>query len=217
MEKTIRTWIVTGSLLLLIPTSTVWAASDTPESPEPAPQPQQKEETAAAKPEAFSLSDLQPAYWAPSPLPTSGRAMYYNPGVMDRVLAFRLRVGHVSQCEECIGYAAMLRAGDLDRRVWLKRPGHLAEGPFWVIDVADRQHIPRLLEREWVIDVDHKTAVRWQMTGPVPVTVLNEPSPEALLAATTLPLQWEADPVPAENFHWPLPLQTYHGAVAEVH
>ncbi len=186
--------------LLLSATALPVHADETATSPsEPSDRPAAPAETEAE----FAVEELEPAYWAASPLPISGLAMYYNPGVMERVLAFRRQAGHVTECPECIGYAAMLRAGDLDRRVWLKRPGHLEEGPFWVIDVAATKHIAYLLQRGWVVDVDYRTAQRWGMRGPIPVTVLERPSPEALLAAVSLPLYWSAVPAPAENFHAP--------------
>ncbi len=186
--------------LLLSATALPVHADETATSPsEPPDRPPVPAETEVE----FSVEDLEPAYWAASPLPISGLAMYYNPGVMERVLAFRREAGHVTECPGCIGYAAMLRAGDLDRRVWIKRPGHLEEGPFWVIDVAATKHVGYLLQRGWVVDVDYQTAQRWGMRGPIPVTVLDQPSPEALLAAVSLPLYWSAVPAPAENFHAP--------------
>jgi hypothetical protein len=125
---------------------------------------------------------IHPGYWESSPLPAQGLAMYYNPGLMEQVLDYRLRMGNVTECEECIGYVALLRAGDIDRRVWMQRPGEVVEGPFWVIDVAARHDIPSLLERDWVVDIDYETAMRWGMRGPVPVTVLSTPGQGAGMA-----------------------------------
>ncbi|HRJ40579.1 MAG: hypothetical protein KJZ86_02255 [Caldilineaceae bacterium] len=125
------------------------------------------------------VDSLRPSYWAASILPAQGLAMYYNPGVFQRVLDFRYAHNHISQCAECIGYVALLRAGDMDRRVWLKRQNRIAEGPFWVVDVAARRDIPGLLSRHWVVDIDHKTAMRWRMAGPIPITVYAAESPEA--------------------------------------
>lgn len=168
-----------------------------------------------AEPWRAVVENLSPGYWEASPLPAEGKVMYYNPGVMERVLAFRLEAGHVTECPECVGYAAMLRGKDLDRRIWIERTGHLAEGPFWVIDVAAPQHVPMLLERGWVGDVDYETAMRWRMAGPVSARVLAQPPPDAFLGAITLPLHWNATPVPAENFHWPPAVRVYYGAVGE--
>jgi len=128
------------------------------------------------------VNGLHPGYWDTSVLPVQGVAMYYNPGVFDQVLDFRFQNGHISECEDCIGYVALLRAGDIDRQVWLQRAGEMPEGPFWVVDVAAGKDIPRLLSKNWVVDVDHDTAMRWQMAGPVPITVYDTNSAEALAA-----------------------------------
>jgi hypothetical protein len=103
--------------------------------------------------------------------PRTGRAMYYNPGIMEQVLAFRLEAGHVAQCYECVGYVALLDAKELNRKVWIEwGPGDV-EGPFLVIDAAAKHHVASLLERNWVIDVDYQTAMRRGMNRPLPVTV----------------------------------------------
>jgi hypothetical protein len=182
---------------------------DDPADPEP-PQ------LASAEAPEFTVDDLEPGYYERTPLPVEGRVMYYNPGVMERVLEFRLRAKHVTECATCIGYAAMLRAGDLDRRVWLEREGHLAEGPFWVIDVAAPQHVGQLINRNWIVDVDYETAIRWRMNRPLPVKVYADPPPHAFMSAVSLPLHWQADPVPAENFRWPPASQPYHGEAADL-
>ncbi|MBK8050144.1 MAG: hypothetical protein IPK16_25395 [Anaerolineales bacterium] len=62
---------------------------------------------------------LSPTYWEQTPLPVSGVAMYYNPFVMDGVLRYRQNVGNIDSCPECVGYIALLRAGDINRRVWI--------------------------------------------------------------------------------------------------
>lgn len=141
-------------------------------------------EESLPKPEAWHsiVNSLRPGYWDTSVLPVQGVAMYYNPGVFDQVLDFRFQNGHISKCEDCIGYVALLRAGDIDRRVWLQRAGEMPEGPFWVVDVAAGKDIPRLLSENWVVDVDHDTAMRWRMAGPIPITVYNENSPEVQVA-----------------------------------
>jgi hypothetical protein len=115
------------------------------------------------------------SYDLPSPLPVTGLAMFYNPEVMQEVLSNRLAMGHVSVCGECIGHVALLRAGDLNRRVWLQWADGVVEGPFLVADVAAPHHIAQLLARNWVVDVDYLTAVRRGITSPMPVTVLAAP------------------------------------------
>ena len=46
-----------------------------------------------------------------------------------------------------------------------------------------------LLARNWVVDVDYDTAMRWGMRGPVPVTILGAPpaEPVAELAGAAAP------------------------------
>ncbi|MFN3980570.1 MAG: hypothetical protein ACK4SA_09325 [Caldilinea sp.] len=118
---------------------------------------------------------LTPAYSEPTPLPVTGLAMYYAPRVMDSVASYRERVNNIEECEECIGRVALLRAGDIGRHVWIQVGDGAVEGPFQVLDVAGRHHIPDLLRRNWVVDVDYETAMRWGMRGPIEVTVYAEP------------------------------------------
>ena len=101
--------------------------------------------------------------------------MYYNPGIMPEVLSYRLQLKQVEVCGDCVGYVALLRAGDLNRKVWLQWDDGTVEGPFLVIDVAARHHVPSLLARSWVVDVDYPTAMRRGMNQPIPVTVLAAP------------------------------------------
>lgn len=122
-----------------------------------------------------SATKLSPSYHERSSLPAFGKAMYYNPGVMETVLENRIEMGEVDFCIDCVGYAAMLRRGDLNNRIWIQLPDGTVEGPFLVIDVADLRHVPMLLKREWVVDVDYETAMRWRMSGPRLVTLWAEP------------------------------------------
>jgi hypothetical protein len=125
-------------------------------------------------------------YFAQSTLPQGGLAMYYNAGVMQEVLANRLRMGHVGVCNECIGYVALLHAGDLNRKVWLQWSDGVVEGPFLVADAAAPQHVDLLIARRWVVDVDFRTAQRRGLVGPTWVVVLADPS-----QAMAPPLQGE--------------------------
>ncbi len=182
MAKLIRTLVVTGMLLMPLTHPDVALGDGAPGD---ATQGQAPAQVAAALPEVVDpltlvWKDLTPDYFQASPLPAQGRAMYYNPNVFERVLDFRLSANHVTECEECIGYVALLRRGDLDRRVWLRREGKPAEGPFWVIDVAGKNHVGMLLERNWVVDVDYETAMRWRMNRPIPITVLETPTPDRI-------------------------------------
>lgn len=129
---------------------------------------------------------LAPAYAAQSPLPVRGQAMYYNPGVMQKVLAYRHQLRQIENCEDCIGYVALLRAGDINRKVWLQVSEDTVEGPFLVTDVAARHDIPRLLRIGWGIDVDWETAKRWNLRMPM-VTIHDAPPVNMIVNSTA---QW---------------------------
>lgn len=122
-----------------------------------------------------SLDQLSPAYGEQSILPKSGKVMFYNPGIMEIVIENRIKANDISSCPDCIGYAALLRKGDLDRKIWIEFADGLVEGPFHVVDVAAPQHVLMLLGKEWVADVDYETAMRWRMAGPRWGTVYSYP------------------------------------------
>ena len=221
MAKLIRTLVVTSMLLMPMVVHPDVVRGDGGDGDTAEDQP--STQAVAALPETVDpltlvWKDLNPDYNQSTPLPVQGRAMYYSPNVFERVLDFRLSANHVTECAECIGYVAMLRRGDLDRRVWLRREGKPAEGPFWVIDVAAKHHVGSLLERTWVVDVDYATAMRWRMNRPLPVTVLETPTPDEFESSMSLPLNWNAAPVPAENFNWPsASMDPYHGEATVLH
>ncbi len=164
-------------------------------------------ENAKPDPETWRpiVDNLRPGYWETSNLPVQGVAMYYNPGVFQKVLGFRYKNQHISTCDECIGYVALLRAGDLDRRVWLQRQDRIAEGPFWVVDVASRRDIPGLLERNWVVDIDYQTAMRWRMAGPIPITVYDADSP---IAREFAQAYFSSEMIPHDERHF-IPPEAY--------
>lgn len=107
----------------------------------------------------------------------TGTATYYHPGVMDEVYRNRLVWGHVAPCPECVGMVALLDREWIGQTVWLQRPGAPVEGPFLVVDCAAAGHREALLRRGWAVDVDWQTAQRWQMRGPVAVSVLSVSGP----------------------------------------
>ncbi len=131
--------------------------------------------------------EINPPYEAQSPLvagitqvpktPYFGRAMYYGKGLMNQVLENRRAQFPESMVKDCengtdpkyIGCVALLRAGDMGREIWMQRPGQEPEGPFLVIDVASKKDISCLLSREWIVDIDWRTAERWGMTGVGPL------------------------------------------------
>ncbi|MGC8782127.1 MAG: hypothetical protein ACP5UQ_14795, partial [Anaerolineae bacterium] len=123
---------------------------------------------------------LEPGYWERTPLPQTGLATFYAPGMMEHVLAVRASHGQVLHCDECVGTVALLRAGDIGRKVWLQPPGGEMVGPFLVIDCAQREDVAALVERNWVVDVSYELGRLWDMDRPLDgVTVLADPADEA--------------------------------------
>jgi hypothetical protein len=118
---------------------------------------------------------------------------------MQEVLANRINMGHVAVCQECVGYVALLRAGDLNRKVWLQWADGKIEGPYLVADAAAPHHIEQLLARNWVVDVDFRTAERRGIFSPTWVAVLADPAQAVPVPAWALPL-----PAPT-----PTPLPTF--------
>jgi hypothetical protein len=95
-----------------------------------------------------------------------GLATYYADGVMERVARYR-----DLSCTDCVGLAAMLEPEWIGQRIWITRPGERPEGPFLVVDCANREHLARQRRRGLVVEVDRPTSRRWHMAGPIPVRV----------------------------------------------
>ena len=110
---------------------------------------------------------LTPSYKGTSPLPAKGKAMYYGSGVMENVYQNRINWGQIDICNECIGYVALLRKGDINKRVYIKLPfGNTYEGPYQVIDVAGRNDVGDLFARGWVVDVGYNVWQAWAKKYP---------------------------------------------------
>ncbi|MGL4650162.1 MAG: hypothetical protein ACRC1H_12185, partial [Caldilineaceae bacterium] len=123
-----------------------------------------------------SWQTIRPGYKERSILPVRGFSTYYNPGVMEEVLTYRLTVGDVQPCPECIGHVALIREGDVGRKIWLQLESGAYEGPFLVIDCAHTWDVGPLVGQGWGIDLDYQTAQRWgfQMQH---VNILDAPPP----------------------------------------
>ncbi len=121
--------------------------------------------------------ELAPGYWEQSPLPQTGLATYYAPGMMEYVEGYRQSQGQLPACPECVGTVALLRAGDIGRKVWLQGPDGERVGPFLVIDCARRQDVAPLVGRGWAVDVSYELGQAWGMNRPLDgVTVLEDPA-----------------------------------------
>ncbi len=110
-----------------------------------------------------------PTYTDQTALPRTGTATYYTPGVMQAVLANRIAWRQVAPCPECVGYVALLRKGDIGRKVWLQYGADVV-GPVLVIDCATTWDFLRLKDW-WAVDVSWEIAQRWNMQGGLTVTV----------------------------------------------
>jgi len=99
------------------------------------------------------------SWFSGSPEVAIGNATFYGPGIMAataeaRGLSLRGYVDGVSA----------LSCADLGLGVWLQRPGHSWEGPYLVVDCAQRNDIyGTIVIREEVIEVGFDTARRWGM------------------------------------------------------
>lgn len=99
----------------------------------------------------------------------TGTATYYADGVFPTVAANRAMTLPES-CPECIGYVSLLQCDDIGRRICISN-GIEWVGPLLNVDCAAEHHRPRLVRRGWVADLDYWLAERWQMAGPITVSV----------------------------------------------
>ncbi len=107
-------------------------------------------------------------------LPATGKASYYNPGVMATVWQNRLAQGKVSPCPECIGAVAMLRQPDIGRKVWVEYKGEVL-GPFMVVDCAGPKHYQALVDKGEIAELPYWLAQRWNMADRIGVVVRDRP------------------------------------------
>ena len=101
---------------------------------------------------------------------STGEATYYAAGVFEQVAANR-HMQLPGACPECIGYVSLLQCTDIGQRVWVNN-GHETVGPLLNVDCAAEHHRDALLERGWVADLPFWLAERWDMRGPITVTVV---------------------------------------------
>ena len=102
-----------------------------------------------------------------------GRATYYNPPWMQEAYANRLAWGQVEPCPECVGMVALLDPEYIGRHVWLQRPGMDPEGPFLVVDCAQRDHFVERERQGRIVEVSAEVAQAHGFfeVGPVDVGV----------------------------------------------
>jgi hypothetical protein len=118
--------------------------------------------TTAASMSAFEQTGSPiPDYWESTDLPQTGLATFYARGLMEYVESYRHARRQLPACPECVGSVALLRAGDIGRKVWLQPPGEEMVGPFLVIDCAHPEDIQPLLDRRWVVDISFELGQLW--------------------------------------------------------
>ena len=117
-----------------------------------------------------SMAAMLPALWTiPTAEPSiTGRATHYAAGLMELVAATREL--------SLAGYAggvALNRRGDLRRQVWLDWRDGSTDGPYLVVDCAQRHHFADREASDLVVEVDYQTADARGFAGlaPVPVVV----------------------------------------------
>lgn len=100
----------------------------------------------------------------------SGLATYYADGVFDKVIINRGLVVPWGT----IGFAALLDAEHIGRRLWIEWPDGTRDGPYLVADCANAAHRADLIARGWIVDVDRATARLHGVTGPTQVSIYLE-------------------------------------------
>lgn len=99
------------------------------------------------------------SWMRPAPLWSVGRAVFYEPWVMEATAEVR-----GLSLDGYMGGVALMGCGDIGAEVWMRRPGWVWEGPYLVVDCAARGDIlPIMLYRKEVVEVDFRTAQRWGM------------------------------------------------------
>jgi hypothetical protein len=98
-------------------------------------------------------------WFTPAPTHSVGAVVFYAPNVMEAQARYR-----GVNMEGFLDGIAMMSPADIGRTVWLKRPGHDWEGPYVVLDCAQRDDFyPIIMHRGEVAEVGFATAVRWGM------------------------------------------------------
>lgn len=108
-------------------------------------------------------------WWFPQPEYSYGRAVWYAPGVMEANAWLRWEWGQLPKPpSDYLDGVALMSPDDIGKTVWLRRPGHDWEGPFIVVDCAQRDDLWWIVERRReVVEVGWETKVRWEMDAPL--------------------------------------------------
>jgi len=96
-----------------------------------------------------------------TPIIAEGKATRYNPGVMEQVVANRLRWGQLNLDRPHAGYVALADCKYLNRMVSLEIPGQGSFGPFLVADCGAEEHQQYLQDIGFAVDLSWQLAVRF--------------------------------------------------------
>ena len=124
--------------------------------------------------------ELDPSYDEPTDLPVQGYVTWYGAfGLMAEVATNRAAWGQITPCDECIGDISLLRFGDINRRVWIRRANGNVEGPYRVVDCAATHDVATILNKSiggyrWVADLSREIARDWNFTSEV-VVIMDSP------------------------------------------
>jgi len=98
-------------------------------------------------------------WYTPAPPYAKGASVWYAPNVMEATAHYRQL-----SLEGYVDGVSLMSPSDIGRTVWLRRPGYDWEGPFLVVDCAQRDDIyPVIMERGEIVEVGFQTAARWGM------------------------------------------------------
>ena len=97
-----------------------------------------------------------------------GLATFYNPGVMQPVVANRTEWGDIDPTTTHQDYVALLDPDHIGRTVWLEMPDGTVSGPHLVVDCAADKDRRRLVQVGWAVDLSWELAQQLNMpNGPL--------------------------------------------------
>lgn len=101
----------------------------------------------------------------------TGSATYYAVGLMEYVAEYR-----EMDLSAFVGGVALNDPAHLGMTVWLEWEDGTVQGPFLVVDCAQRLHTPDRERQGYVVEVSAEVAIErgFYGWGPVPVTVFQE-------------------------------------------
>lgn len=94
------------------------------------------------------------------PKHTIGVATYYEPGVMDMVVANR-----GMSLKGYVGGLVMMTCAHIGDSVWVRRSGHGWEGPYLVVDCSQPFDVWIIAQNKLHIEVDYDRWVAWNASG----------------------------------------------------